>query len=446
MLRRLATGIAALALLGIGGAQAGEEEFCSKQYTLEEHSILEWAAIGGDPHAQYAIAQCAYPQGAGKLEPAQNVYALKWLMLATCDASGSPAVEERDRLTRKLKFSSDLSFRRFSGLTSDERFTAREKEFVSFRAEKNADLEARLKRLRGKTSAAEEAAARESLSGQLARMGGLGLVRLAELTSCRNFGASPSFSAAAWAAADYVWNTDELASVYGESLKDGWTIAGESTERFAALSQAEKRTAAFERARLLKSTPSFISRLEEDAALGRMQRLGIAHASPSGSPLIGNTATLAAQYALEALGFMEFVNGPDNDYGPTTIEAVKRAQAYYGVEETRWLSHRELRRTVCDAATKKADPVSFFHLALMFSQGWGYPQDIPRASYAIDRAEKLLAARLSRPDDLASWKRAEYPKFAPQIARAKANIDAEYAALPAHVSAGGSVSDQTLCQ
>ena len=64
-LLRLVAFAASVWLGGHVAASAGEEIKCAAQYTLEEQLILEWAALGGDPHAQYAVAQCAFPDGVG---------------------------------------------------------------------------------------------------------------------------------------------------------------------------------------------------------------------------------------------------------------------------------------------------------------------------------------------------------------------------------------------
>jgi TPR repeat protein len=167
--------------------------------------------------------------------------------------------------------------------------------------------------------------------------------------------------------------------------------------------------------------------MEEKAALGRLQEFAAQHTGEAPS-LFAGRSVLAAQYALEALGFMKFVNGPDNDYGPSTIEAVGKAQAHYGRDETRWLSHAELRELLCDAATLKSDPISYFHLGVMFAEGQGFPQDLDRAAYAIGRADELLIAQLANADGLPDWKRRHYPTFRPQIERARELLAAVRAA------------------
>lgn len=443
-LLRLVAFAASVWLGGHVAASAGEEIKCAAQYTLEEQLILEWAALGGDPHAQYAVAQCAFPDGVGALDDAERLYALKWLIVATCDASESEALAERDRMTRRLKDNANLSFRRFGGLTEEEKLNRREKRFVEFRDNRYDKLNERYETLQARVSEVDRARARATLADQFSRLGAIGLIRLGELAACPNFGATKTFSAAVWSAAAEAWEASGAGAVYGHSAARDWSIAAESERRMKALSARERRAAEAEKASLLKTQPASIARLEQQAALGRLDGMAhAAHASAQGAPR--RSLTTAVQYALEALGFLEFVNGPDNDYGPTTIEAARRAQAHYGVEPTRWLSHEESRRLICDAATKKDDPVSYYHVGLMFAQGWGYPQDLQRARFAMNRAGAALEARLAAANELPAWKQTEYPKFRGQIEAAQASIDASLAAAPAGASAA-SVSEATLCR
>lgn len=443
-LLRLVACAASAWLGGLLAATAGEELKCAAQYTLEEQLILEWAALGGDPHAQYAVAQCAFPDNAGALSDVERLYALKWLIVATCDASESEALVERDRMTRRLKDSAKLSFRRFGGLTEEEKLNRREKRFVEFRDHRYDKLNERYEALQARVSEADRAQARAALADQFARLGAIGLIRLGELAACPNFGASKTFSAAVWSAAAEAWNESGAGAVYGHSAARDWSIAAESEKRMKALSARERRVAEAEKASLLKTQPASIARLEQQAALGRLDGLGAAaHAQEQGAPR--RSLTTAVQYALEALGFLDFVNGPDNDYGPSTIEAARKAQAHYGGEPTRWLSHEESRRLICDAATKKDDPVSYYHVALMYAQGWGYPQDLPRARFAVDRARGILEARLAGADELPAWKQAAYPKFRGEIDAAQASVEAALAAIPAGL-ASAAVSEATLCR
>ncbi|MEE2692912.1 MAG: hypothetical protein VX640_15365 [Pseudomonadota bacterium] len=438
----------ALSWAGItAGASAGEEVKCAQQYSLEEQLILEWAALGGDPHAQYAIAQCAFPDGIGELTEAERLYALKWSILATCDAADTEVTAERDRLTRKLKENADLSFRRFGGLTEEEKLNRREKRFLEFRDYRYEKLDQRYETLQSRVSDADRAKAREALADQFSRLGPLGLLRLSELSSCKNFGAAPSFSAAAWAATAEAWNASGASQIYGHSVEKDWSIAAERDKRMKGLSAKERRAAEVEKAALLKTAPATLARLEEQAALGRLENMAFLHAQAADAEAPRRSVTTAIQYALEALGFVEFVNGPDNDYGPSTIEGAKKAQAHYGDEPTRWLSHEEIRTIVCDAATLKSDPISYFHLGLMYSQGWGFPQDLTRARFALDQARSIIEARLADADDLPAWKQTEYPKFRTQIENAQASLDAASLGVPDHVRGEARpVTEASLCK
>lgn len=417
--------------ISTGAALAGNETKCDVQYSFEERSILEWAAIGGDPHAQYAISQCAYPDGHGALSTAEKIYAIKWLTLATCEASDSQSAVARDRMTRKLKDEGDLSFRRFGGVTGDEKWTRREIRFREYREEQNAKLKARYDALMAETGEDERLEARDALADQLARIGPLGLIRLGELTACKNFGAGKSFAAAAWSAADDVLRASNGETAYGADDREIAAISKESAKHLASLSEEERRAVTLEKARLLKTSPQAISKLENWAALGKLENLADIHSDIEATSFGQRSVTSAAQYALEALGWLSFVNGPDNDYGPSTIEAAQKAQVRYGHQPTRWLSHEEIRRLVCDAALQKDDPVSYYHLGVMYSEGWGFPQDVARAREAIGRAQSIMQARLADEDALPEWKRKTYPAIMTQIESAKTSIDSAYAGLPA---------------
>lgn len=438
--------VLALAVFGAGGANAAREDKCAAQYSLEEQLILEWAALGGDPHAQFAIAKCAAPRIEASLTETERVYALEWLTLAACDADGMPAVDERDRMTRRLKYEGDISFRRFGGISRDETWTSREKQFIEFRHEQVADLKDRYSAFVETATAAERAKAREALSDELARMGPRGMARLTELAECTYFGADKAFAAAVWSAADQVWGSSGAGELYGKSARKVWNTAEESKARLAALKPSERRAAEAEKARLLKTDPRVLAELEDSAALARLGEPSSTHAQAGNASVAGRSVTLAVQYALEALGWIEFVNGPDNDYGPSTIEAAGKAQAAYGFEATRWLSPEQIRMTVCDAATKKGDPVSYYHLAMMFAEGWGFRKDLDRASFAIDRAGKIMSDRLSARDGLPEWKQNAYPAFEPKIENAKALIDGERAGLPVQVATrGDAITEKNLC-
>lgn len=441
---RAVTCLFVLAFLAAGSARAGEEIKCAEQYSLEERLILEWAALGGDPHAQYSIAQCSYPDNHGGLSQPEKVYALKWAILATCDASDADYVLRRDELTRKLRRSGDLSFRRFGGVSEDEeRWSKREKRFREYRNMKEAKLEQRYRTLQAEATEADRAEARDALADQFSRLGPLGLLRLSELASCKNFGASKSFAAATIAAAEAAWAKPDYVGVFGPDK----ALAGESAAAFASLSPKEKRAAEIEKQRLLKTEPSSLARLENLAALGRLEELATVHADVDETSFARRSVTTAAQYALEAMGFVTFVNGPDNDYGPSTIEAARKAQAYYGHEQSRWLSHDEVRKVICDAATKKDDPISYFHIGVMYSEGWGFPQDLERARYAINRADEIMKARLANAGDLPAWKQTHYPQFKLQIENAETAIESARAAVPAGLRLkAGRIDDANLCE
>jgi hypothetical protein len=430
----------------MGSAKAGEEIKCAAQYGFDERLILEWAALGGDPHAQYAITQCAYPDNHGPLSQDEKIYALKWMIVAACDASDSSEVLARDQATRNLRRKGDLSFRRFGGVSEDEEtWTKREKRFREYRDIKEAKLQERYAALQAEATEADRAEARDALADQFSRMGALGLLRLSELASCESFGASKSFAAASLAAADAAWSAPESASVFGTTANA--ELTRESTKAMAALSPKEKRAAEAQKAELLKTEPSSLSRLENLAALGRLEELATVYADVDESSFARRSVTSAVQYALEAMGFLSFVNGPDNDYGPSTIEAAKKAQAYYGHEESRWLSHEEVRQVVCDAATRKGDPISYFHLGVMYSEGWGFPKDLERARYAINRASDLMKSRLANADELPSWKQSHYPQYKVQIDNAETAIESARASAPAGLRLkAGRIDDSNLCQ
>lgn len=438
--------VLALMALAASNANAAQEKKCSAQYSQEEQLTLEWAALGGDPHAQFAITRCAAPRGRTDLTEAERIYALKWLMLSACDANGEPGNDARDRMTRRLKFNGDISFRRFGGITQDETWTAREKKFIEFRRAAVADLDDRYAAFAKTASPAERSEARKELSDELARMGPRGMMRLADIAQCQYFDADKTFVAAALSAANQVWHSSRSDALYGKSERKGSNLAKQSSQAMSALSPQEKRVAEAEKQQLVKTDPFVLAELEDSAALSRLDQLSFMYAKDGHVSFAGRSVTLAVQYALEALGMMQFVNGPDNDYGPSTIEAARKAQAAYGYEETRWLSPDQIRKIVCDAATKKNDPVSYYHLAMMFSEGWGYPKDLDRARFAIDRAETAMTRRLASLSKLPEWKQDAYPTFKTKIDSVKAMIDGEVAVRPAHVAARpGSISANTLC-
>ena len=435
MLKRFATGIVVFGAAILGSAQAGEEKKCAKQYSFEEHLLLEWAALGGDPHAQFAITQCAFPNGTKKLSDAEKSYALQWMTLASCDAQDSEQNRDRNVRTRRLKASSNISFRRFGGKMDGEKMTNRDKMFREFRQRKNRELRDRQKALAKLVSDEDREIANEALVERFSRMGDLGLVKLAQLTECEYFGASDELKAASWAAADELWGDSVLSDVYGKSEQRGWALSKESKKHFAALDVSQQRAAESQKARLLKTRSSEIEALQERAALADLQNLATVHAHVGelGEPV--QSVTLAVQYALEALDMIEFINGPDNDYGPSTIDAVKRLQAAYGAPQTRWLSHEQIRDTICKAAVETTDPISLYNVALMHANGWGFKKDLSKAQAAIDKAEKAMKVRLDSIDNLEEWKQEHYPRYVSQIEISKSAIGAAYAAQP--------VSEQT---
>ena len=432
MLTRIALYAAVSAAVFSGSALAGEERACAEQFKLEEHLILEQAALGGDPHAQYAIGQCALPATAAAIAGPPKIYALKWLTLAACDNAPNAA---RDRMTRQLKYGSNISFRRFGGITGDETWTAREKKLIEIREGQIADLNGRLAKLKAQSSEEEIAAARDALADQFARMGPTGLLRLTEMTTCREFGASESYSAAVWSAAAETWSRPENTAVYGGSVQSDWDLKREAEKRVAGLSKLDRRRMAMEKEALMRADPARLAELEDAAALGRLENLGFANASENGIAFSGRATTTAIQYALESLGFVEFVNGPDNDYGPSTIEAARKAQAAYGKPETRFLAPEEIRQVVCDAATKKADPVSWYHLSMMYAEGLGFRKDVNVARAAISNADAAMKARLADISALPDWKARAYPAYSAKISAAKVAIEESWRALPNHARA-----------
>lgn|GEM_PF-6972225 len=430
MLKRFATGFIVFGAAILGMAQAGEEKKCAKQYSFEEHLILEWAALGGDPHAQFAITQCAFPQGAKKLSASEKTYALQWLTLASCDALDNAETLKRNSLTRRLKSSSDLSFRRFGGEVDGEEMTSRDKMFQQYRTRKNKELRDRNKAIAKLVSDDDRRVANEALIDRFSRMGDLGLIKLGQLSSCEHFEAPEELKAATWAAAEEVWEDSVLSDVYGKSENKGWAIAKESKKHIASLDPSQQRTMEAEKTRLLKTRLTEISALEERAALADLQNLAAVHAHVGelGAPV--QSVTLAVQYALEALNMIEFVNGPDNDYGPSTIDAVKKLQAAYGAQQTRWLSHEQIRDTICKAAVETTDPISLYNVALMHANGWGFKKDLNKAQAAIDKAEKAMKVRLDSVDGLEEWKQEHYPRYVSQIEISKSAIGAAWEALP----------------
>ncbi len=195
-----------------------------------------------------------------------------------------------------------------------------------------------------------------------------------------------------------------------------------AVEKAKTLSGADRRAASLEKERLLRTDPDRLAVIEKKArefenvsavsAIERFrlpQRDAAAGLADAGAGL-SSSLTTALQFALESLGHVEFVNGPDNDYGPTTRAAVARMQASGGGEPTSVLSNAEARATICKAAAKN-DPVSLYHVALMHQNGWGLPKDDAKAAAAITRSETAMIAALGG-DSLSAWKRAAYTRYA----------------------------------
>lgn len=434
---RLAFGAFIALGLMAGPAFAGKEKPCASQYALEDHVLLEWAALGGDPHAQMAIAQCAFPSGAKteKMTPAEIRYAVRWTTFALCEAENTPAHDRRDLRLRALKEDANISFRRFGGLKKEEKLNWRERDFIEYRQEQYALLAERSERLRNEASRIDLAAAREDLSDQLSRMGQVGLLKLAELSSCSAFGASKEFEAAAWSAASESWRSAEAEGVYGAAEADGYDLSKIAMEKTAALSGPDRRVAALEKQRLLRTRPDRLAaletrlvELENAAALRRLVDFTIPSDDDGVMPADSGALTTALQFALESLGHVQFLNGPDNDYGPTTRAAVARMKMSANEPPTTTLSNAETRATICRAALS-GDPVSLYHVAMMYKTGAGFPQSEAKAAAAITRSETAMIAALGG-EGLADWKRAAYTDYAPKIRAAakelkRPDVDAE---------------------
>ena len=424
---RVVAGVAFATFVLAGSAQAGDERSCAAQYSLEDHLLLEWAALGGDPHAQAAIAQCSFPIGADpeKMTPAERAYAVRWTTIALCEAQTSDAHDRRDARLRALKEEANISFRRFGGMQKNEKLNWREKDFIAYRTAQNEMLAGRHGRLMAAVSSADSTKAQDDLAEQYSRMGPTGLLKLAELTSCEAFGASKEFEAAAWSAAAEAWRGSEVAGVYAAAEDDDYEIEKIAAEKSEALTGASLRVAKIEKEQLMRTDPSRlaalesrVSRIEDVAAIERLANLslpatsngiGIAEAAYSNEPVL----TLALQFALESLGHVNFVNGPDNDYGPTTRDAVARMHASAGGEPVTTLTNSEARGAICQAAMK-GDPVSLYHLSLMYKNGWGFAKDADKASAAISRAETSMISMLGG-GELPAWKADAYKSYAGKI-------------------------------
>lgn len=425
---------------------AATEQKCAKQYSLEEHLILEWAALGGDPHAQFALTQCAFPIGTKKLSQSEKIYALKWLSIATCDVVDDDAMHKRNARTRRLKDQGDLSFRRFGGeQKSKKKPPTREKMFREYRSKKVSELKQRNADIAVLVDENDRRKARNALITQFSSMGEIGYLRLAEMASCPHFDATETFAAASWSAAGDTFSGSVFADVSGNSEKRGWNPSKEADRRISALAPEQQMTVAFEKDQLMANRPEDIEALRNRAAIANLRDLATAHVHASETTEPTKSVILAVQYALEALGMIEFTIGPDNDYGPTTVAAVEKLQASHGTNQSKWMDHQEIRDTICKAASETADPISMYYLAIMYSNGWGYPQDYNKARFAIDRAEKAMKIRLDNSEELLEWKQERYPLFVPEIEAEKILINAAWKALPGYLKTD-TVDPATLCK
>ncbi len=416
--------VASVLVVGAANANAtaNGETLCSSRFALEDHMLLEWAAVGGDPHAQMTLSQCSFPDGATDLSQPQRVYAIKWNTIALCEARANDVHDDRDLRMRRLKDEANISFRRFGGMKKDEKLNWRERDFVEYRKEQTAALEARVARLMQSLSPADMAAARAEIADQYSRIGALGLLKLAELSSCDVLGASKEFEAAAWSAASESWRGAEQAGVYAAADTPAYDLPKVATEKSKSLSGVNRRTAALEKERLLRTNPDRLAVIEKKArdyetvaAIGSIDNFAVSRPKAAAglagaAPMQSSSLTTALQFALETLGFVEFVNGPDDDYGPTTRAAVARMQAAGGGEPTSMLTNAEARATICRAAAKD-DPVSLYHVALMHKNGWGFPKDAAKAAAAISRSETAMIAVLGGAS-LPTWKRSAYLEYA----------------------------------
>jgi TPR repeat protein len=256
-------------------------------------------------------------------------------------------------------------------------------------------------------------------------MGATGLLKLAELTSCSAFGASKEFEAAAWSAASEAWRGTEVAGVYAAADSEDFDLPKIAMEKTKKLSGADRRIASIEKERLLRTDPkrlaaieSKVREYEDGSAIDRLASFslperradaGLSDVSTTQTPSL----TKALQFALETLGYVTFINGPDNDYGPTTQAAVARMTVGMTGEPRTTLTKAETRATICKAALKN-DPVSLYHVALMYRNGWGFPQSDAKAATAIAKSETAMIAALGG-ERLPTWKEEAYKAYAGKI-------------------------------
>ena len=414
-------------------AALGGSPSCAERYALEDQYLLEWAALGGDPHAQLALSRCAGARSPDKMERDERIYAIKWMTLAACDARTAPSNDRRDQRLRRLKENADISFRRFGGLSKDEKMNWREKDFIEYRKEETERLESNRAKVVEDSSPTEIATARQMLTEELSRMGPLGLARLAELSSCPAFGATKAFEAAAWSAARDAWASPAAAGIYAAADSKDFDFGGQASEKSATLDGDGRRVAAIEKSRLLRTSPQRVAELETRVETLQREAVSATLASftlpvRSADGGLADTPqtkpaglTTALQFALETLGHVKFVNGPDNDYGPTTQEAVARLNRSEGRAPAKLISTTETRAAICKAA-QNGDPVSLYHVALMYQNGWGFAPDEARAAVAIRRSETAMIEALGGADALPEWKRAAYSKYAGEIRAAAASM------------------------
>jgi TPR repeat protein len=80
---------------------------------------------------------------------------------------------------------------------------------------------------------------------------------------------------------------------------------------------------------------------------------------------------------------------------------------------TEHLTNAEIRAAICEAALKN-DPVSLYHVALMYQNGWGFPRNDAKAASAIRQSEMAMIAALGG-ESLPAWKREAYKAYAAKI-------------------------------
>ncbi|MEZ5922740.1 MAG: hypothetical protein R3C60_15520, partial [Parvularculaceae bacterium] len=214
--------------------------------------------------------------------------------------------------------------------------------------------------------------------------------------------------------------------VYAAATNADYDMAKVASERAAALNSAERSAMLAEKAQLMRTDPDRLAAVEGKAklyesnlALARLADFSVpARIAQAGISDVGvaraSSLTTAVQFALESLGYVSFINGPDDDFGPTTQSGVVRMKEAKGEPAAPTLTNVEARETICDAATEHADPVSLYHVALMYQNGWGFPQSDAKAAAAIGEAETAMISALGG-STLPDWKRAAYEAYASKI-------------------------------